>query len=178
MVLTTERKNALVTMMQTIFCLLAASLSLFAAEVPNARPHPPYVAWFQPKFFAQDPSLYRHLTLDAGGTESPERLQRHGGVGLAWAYGINNPDAKGPDYWRDICSPNTGAGPDWERSQAKWPHGSFGPAWRWTNGATPPIPSRSSGPSEGLASGTQAVARLLHCRLGHRPDGASRHARP
>ena len=71
----------------------------------DARPHPPYVAWFQPKFFAQDPGLYRHLTLDAGGTEPPERLRQHGALGLAWAYGINNPDAKGSAYWCDICSP-------------------------------------------------------------------------
>ncbi len=76
----------------------------YSAE-PTARPHPPYVAWFQPRFFAQESDPYRHLTLDAGGTVPPERLQQHAAMGLAWAYGINNPDAKGPDYWRDICNP-------------------------------------------------------------------------
>ena len=91
--------------------LMLAFVSSFAwtptaySADPNARPHPPYVVWFQPKLFAQDPGLYRHLTLDAGGTVPPERLQQHGAVGLAWAYGINNPYAKSPDYWRDICSP-------------------------------------------------------------------------
>jgi len=35
----------------------------------------------------------------------PERLQQHAAMGLAWAYGINNPDAHDPGYWRDICSP-------------------------------------------------------------------------
>ena len=73
---------------------------------PTARPHPPYVVWFQPKFFAQAPDLYRHLILDAGGTESPALLARHDAAGLAWAYGINNPDAKDPSYWRDICGPD------------------------------------------------------------------------
>ena len=83
--------------------LLCAGIA--AAADPNARPHPPYVAWFQPRFLAQEPDLYRHLTLDAGGTVPPERLKQHGAWGLAWAYGINNPDAHAPGYWRDICSP-------------------------------------------------------------------------
>jgi hypothetical protein len=43
--------------------------------------------------------------LDAGGTESPALLSAHGATGLAWAYGINNEDAQGPEYWRDICIP-------------------------------------------------------------------------
>ena len=95
--------NKLVLTLAFVFSCVGAQPD-YSAD-PNARPHPPYVAWFQPRFFAQDPGLYRHLTLDAGGTESPERLQQHGALGLAWAYGINNPYAKGPDYWRDICDP-------------------------------------------------------------------------
>jgi hypothetical protein len=83
---------------------LGSMLVVHAGE-PAPRPHAPYIAWYQPRLIEQSPQLYRHLTLDAGGTILPATLAKQGALGLAWAYAINNPDAKDPSYWCNICSP-------------------------------------------------------------------------
>ena len=68
------------------------------------RPKPPYRVWFQPSFFERDLDLYANMTMDAGGWLDPRLAELAGKTALAWVYGLNHPDAKGPDYWRDACS--------------------------------------------------------------------------
>ncbi len=68
------------------------------------RPQPPYRVWFQPRLWHRDTSLYAHMTVDASGWLDPQLAERAGVTALDWAYGLNHPDAKGPDYWSRACS--------------------------------------------------------------------------
>ena len=60
--------------------------------------------------FSQDSSR-RSRTFTGISRWTPEARCRPNGfssaaaLGLAWAYGINNPNAHDPGYWRDVCSP-------------------------------------------------------------------------
>lgn len=68
------------------------------------RPPPPYRVWFQPRLWHRDMSLYANMTVDASGWLDPELTELAGKTALDWAYGLNHPDAKGPDYWQHACS--------------------------------------------------------------------------
>lgn len=75
------------------------------------RPRPPYRVWFQPRMFERDPSLYSNMTLDASGWLDPRLAEAMGKTALGWVYGLNNPWAKGPEYWRRACGVDARARP-------------------------------------------------------------------
>lgn len=92
---------------------LLAGTTALAADAPPAatsaptvarRPQAPYRVWFQPRLWHRDTSLYAHMTMDASGWLDPQLAASAGVTALDWAYGLNHPDAKGPDYWRRGCS--------------------------------------------------------------------------
>ena len=68
------------------------------------RPKPPYRVWFQPRLWERDIDLYRNMTIDASGWIDPRLTELAGKTTLDWVYGLNHPYAKGPDYWREVCS--------------------------------------------------------------------------
>lgn len=93
--------------------LLASALARAADSAPAGAPappklarspQPPYRVWFQPRLWHRDTSLYAHMTVDASGWLDPELTERVGVTALDWAYGLNHPTAKGPDYWQHACS--------------------------------------------------------------------------
>ncbi len=100
---------------------LLAGVVAHAADSPPAgapapprlarRPQPPYRVWFQPRLWHRDTSLYAHMTVDASGWLDPQLAESAGVTALDWAYGLNHPDAKGPDYWQHACSRNGRAHP-------------------------------------------------------------------
>ncbi len=49
-------------------------------------------------------SLYAHMTVDGSGWLDPELTELAGKTALDWAYGLNHPDAKGPEYWQRASS--------------------------------------------------------------------------
>jgi len=75
-----------------------------APPKPARRPQPPYRVWFQPRLWHRDTSLYAHMTVDASGWLDPQLAESAGVTALDWAYGLNHPTAKGPDYWQHACS--------------------------------------------------------------------------
>lgn len=87
----------------------APVISAGAAESvpPVGKPKGPHRVWFQPRLFHRDMSLYAGMTMDASGWLDPKLAALTGRTSLSWAYGTNNPEAAGPDYWRDICVKET-----------------------------------------------------------------------
>lgn len=67
------------------------------------RPRAPYRVWFQPRLFARDVDLYANMTMECGYIDA-RVAHAMGKTALNWVYGLNHPDAKGPEYWRDACS--------------------------------------------------------------------------
>ena len=68
------------------------------------RPQPPYRVWFQPRLWHRDTDLYAHMTIDASGWLDSQLAETAGITALDWAYGLNHPDTKGPEYWSHACS--------------------------------------------------------------------------
>ncbi|MFA6545862.1 MAG: hypothetical protein WCS99_15700 [Limisphaerales bacterium] len=97
-----------------LFAGLAIGIAVRADDSPPAgppapplrarRPQPPFRIWFQPRLWHRDTSLYAHMTVDASGWLDPHLAELAGVTALDWAYGLNHPDAGGPDYWRNACA--------------------------------------------------------------------------
>lgn len=93
---------------------LVAAAAVHAADSPPTgapappklarRPQPPYRVWFQPRLWHRDTSLYAHMNVDASGWLDPQLTESASLTALDWAYGLNHPTAKGPDYWQHACS--------------------------------------------------------------------------
>lgn len=108
------RKHGMVRTRRRFLAEATGLIGLLASDAIQAadgvfpmgrRPAPPYRVWFQPRLFERDIDLYANMTVEASGWVDPRLLHFTGKTGLNWAFGLNHPDAKGPEYWRDICAP-------------------------------------------------------------------------
>ena len=82
----------------------STTLAPAAAPLCARRPQAPYRVWFQPLLFERNIDLYAHMTIDASGWLDPRLSEAVGRTTLDWAYGMNHPEAHGPEDWERPCS--------------------------------------------------------------------------